>query len=435
MDHHRGTEPTSEFDLSHSTTTVRTKNIVALFAGIGGLELGLHRTGNYRTEVAVELMPEARAVLEHRFELKQGTSALNDVTDPRLPLRLPGRIDMLTAGFPCQDLSQAGRTAGIQGARSGLILHVLDIIERRDPVSRPDWVLLENVAFMRHIGGGTAMHTVLERLTKLGYAWAYRQLDSNAFGLPQRRKRIFFVACKFGLGDPRDVLLADDAVRPRPPKGPAWETGTPCGFYWTEGNRGVGWAHDAVPALKGGSTVQIPSPPAIVHPKEGLVLPTIEDAEALQGFSRGWTEPAIGKGRDRNGRMRWYLVGNAVSVPVSQWIGTRLSQPGCYSPDERHAKPFRGQRWPAAAWRVSPDAPVMESSESDWPLDQVARAQLGLSTRTLNELLADSSGRPPLSKRAASGFLSRFSRSTLLKRTDNDLREALIRTLQRHTEQ
>lgn len=318
------------------------KNVVALFAGIGGLELGLHKSGRYRTEVAAELMPEARAVLTHQFDLREGQSALADVTDSGFPARLPGRIGLLTAGFPCQDLSQAGRTAGIQGARSGLILYVLDIIEQRTPARRPDWILLENVAFMRHIGGGSAMKIVLDRLTELGYAWAYRQLDSHAFGVPQRRKRIYFIACKIGLGDPRNVLLADDAIRPRPPKGPGWKQGTACGFYWTEGNRGVGWAHDAVPALKGGSTVQIPSPPAIVHPDEGLVLPTIEDAEALQGFSRGWTRPAIGRGRDRNGRMRWYLVGNAVSVPVSQWIGARLTTPGVYAPEKRRVQRFTG---------------------------------------------------------------------------------------------
>lgn len=412
----------------------RTKNIVALFAGIGGLELGLHRTGGFKTELAVELMPEARAVLAHRFDLTDGVSALEDVTDPKLPSQLPDRIDMLTAGFPCQDFSQAGRTAGIEGARSGLILHVLDIIEARSGPHRPDWILLENVAFMRHIGRGSAMRIVLDRLTELGYAWAYRQLDSNAFGIPQRRKRIYFVACKFGLGDPRDVLLADDAERPQAPKGPGWKSDTACGFYWTEGNRGIGWAHDAVPALKGGSTVQIPSPPAVVHPQEGLVLPTIEDAEALQGFERGWTTPAIGQGRDRNGRMRWYLVGNAVSVPVSQWIGARLAAPGAYSPDDRGAHPFTGQKWPPAAWRVSPDEPVMVSGESDWPLDREARDQLGLTTRSLAELLAESQGRRPLSQRAAKGFLNRFRDSDLLKRTDETLRKALLAELLQHVQ-
>jgi DNA (cytosine-5)-methyltransferase 1 len=408
-----------------------TGNIVALFAGIGGLELGLHRSGRFHTELAVELMPEARACLVERFGLREGHSALEDVTDSALPSKLPTKIDILTAGFPCQDLSQAGKLAGIQGARSGLILHVLDVLERRSEAQRPNWLLLENVAFMRHIGGGEAMRIVLDRLTHLGYAWAYRQLDTNAFGLPQRRSRVFFVACKFGLDDPRAVLLTDDATRPPQPSGPTWENGMACGFYWTEGNRGVGWGFDAVPALKGGSTVQIPSPPAIVHPTEGLVLPTIEDAEALQGFDRGWTKPAIGKGRDRNGRMRWYLVGNAVSVPVSEWVGARLARPQPY-PKERigQCHPVAGTRWPAAGWRVEPGQPAMESPESDWPLDQQTRDELGLKTQSLAELLAESnSPRSPLSERAARGFMNRFERSSLLEQSDPALRSALLSLL------
>lgn len=435
MDDHRPQVVMDFAEKPSPSADTPTDSIVALFAGIGGLELGLHRSGHYHMELAVELMPEARACLVERFGLREGHSALEDVTDSALPSKLPRRIDILTAGFPCQDLSQAGKLAGIQGARSGLILHVLDIVARRPETQRPDWLLLENVAFMRHIGGGEAMRIVLDRLTQLGYAWAYRQLDTNAFGLPQRRSRVYFVACKFGLDDPRAVLLTDDASRPVQPSGPAWEDGTACGFYWTEGNRGVGWGYDAVPALKGGSTVQIPSPPAIVHPTEGLVLPTIEDAEALQGFDRGWTEPAIGKGRDRNGRMRWYLVGNAVSVPVSQWIGARLTNPEPY-PQERidRCQPLVGSRWPAAAWRVEPGEPVMQSPESTWPLSQETRDELGLRTQSLAELLAESSSpRSPLSERAARGFMTRFEKSNLLVQSDPALRDALLRKLAEHT--
>lgn len=426
-----GLDSTSE---PHTSDVSPTDNVVALFAGIGGLELGLHRSGRYHTEVAVELMPEARACLVERFGLREGVSALADVMDSTLLSKLPSRINLLTAGFPCQDLSQAGKLAGIQGARSGLILHVLDILKQRPEAQRPDWLLLENVAFMRHIGGGEAMRIVLDRLTELGYSWAYRQVDTNAFGLPQRRTRLYFVACKFGLGDPRAVLLSDDSIRPPKPRGPTWKEGMACGFYWTEGNRGVGWGFDAIPALKGGSTLQIPSPPAVVHPSEGLVLPTIEDAEALQGFDRGWTAPAINKGRDRDGRMRWYLVGNAVSVPVSQWVGARLTSPSPY-PEQRidRCRPLSGSQWPAAAWRIEPGAPAMGSPESDWPLDQATRDGLGLKTQSLVELLAGSdSPRAPLSKRAARGFMSRFARSSLLEQSDPYLRDELLRKLADH---
>jgi DNA (cytosine-5)-methyltransferase 1 len=66
----------------------------------------------------------------------------------------------------------------------------------------------------------------------------------------------------------------------------------------------------------------IPSPPAIVLPDGDVVLPLIQDLERLQGFPIDWTEPAV---QSQDGRLRWTLVGNAVSVPVSQWLGRRLS--------------------------------------------------------------------------------------------------------------
>src|SRR5262245_59574290 len=100
-------------------------------------------------------------------------------------------------------------------------------------------------------------------------------------GIPQRRERVYIVASR--VGDPRDVLLVDDAGAPEAPDLERWRS-VACGFYWTEGLRGLGWAFDAVPTLKGGSTIGIPSPPAIVLRSGAIVQPDIRDAERLQGF-------------------------------------------------------------------------------------------------------------------------------------------------------
>ena len=94
-----------------------------------------------------------------------------------------------------------------------------------------------------------------------------------------------------------------------------------CGFYWTEGIRGLGWAFDAIPTLKGGSTVGIPSPPAIILPDGIIVKLNIQDAERIQGFEAGWTQPAELVARPG---MRWKLVGNAVTVGAAEWIGRRI---------------------------------------------------------------------------------------------------------------
>jgi DNA (cytosine-5)-methyltransferase 1 len=325
--------------------------------------------------------PSATAVLEARFP---GILVHPDVRTLR---ELPAGVDLVAAGFPCQDLSQAGKTAGIGGDRSGLVGEVFRLLETQ----RVPWLLLENVPFMLQLGRGRALEVILAALERLGYRWAYRVIDTRAFGLPQRRERVFFVATLEG--DPRDVLLADDVGEP-PPLDPA---GFACGFYWTEGIRGLGWAVNAVPTLKGGSTIGIPSAPAIWMPDGTMVKPDIRDAERMQGFDSGWTEPAeavVKRG------YRWKLVGNAVTVDVAEWLGERLAMPGAYTP--AGTRPLkRGSPWPRAAWNMGDGrhaAPV-----SAYPVRRRAA--------TLHKFLKY---RPDLlSAKGAAGFLSRARSGSL----------------------
>lgn len=279
--------------------------IAALFAGIGGLELGLHEAG-HETELTCEIWQPAVAVLAARFP---GVRNHLDVAKLK---SLPKSVDLLTAGFPCQDLSQAGMTAGINGKKSGLVDHVFRLLDTRPiPV-----VVLENVSFMLQLDKGAAMDRLTRAFEERGYRWAYRTVNSLAF-LPQRRERVFFVASRCDL-DPESVLFADDVT----PLAPQTALTTHAhGFYWTEGTRGLGWATDAVPTLKNGSTVGIPSPPAILMPDGRIIKPDIRDAERLQGFAEDWTAAAPE-------RSRWSLAGNAVTVPVAAWLGRRLAKPG-----------------------------------------------------------------------------------------------------------
>src|SRR6185312_12963694 len=123
-----------------------THKVAGLFAGIGGLERGLHRAG-HQTVLLCENDPGAMAVLRMRFpdvKYHPDVTALG---------KLPRSTTLVAAGFPCQDLSQAGLTAGIGGSRSGLVEEVFRLIgEHRTP-----WVLLENVPFMLQLGRGRAM--------------------------------------------------------------------------------------------------------------------------------------------------------------------------------------------------------------------------------------------------------------------------------------
>lgn len=357
---------------------------VGLFAGIGGIELGLARAGHH-TKLLCEIDPAARAVLEARFP---GLPVHEDV---RTLDALPAGTGLLAAGFPCQDLSQAGKTVGIEGSRSGLVGEVFRLLRGQ----QVPWVLLENVPFMLQLSKGRAMEVIVASLEELGYRWAYRVVNSRAFGLPQRRERVILLASLDE--DPRDSLFADEAPEPPVPVDALGKVA--CGFYWTEGIRGLGWAVDAVPTLKGGSTIGIPSPPAIVLPSGEIVTPDLRDAERMQGFEEDWTSPAM-QVIKRGGR--WKLVGNAVTVDVAEWVGHRLRHP---SAEGRNVSgtPLTnaGSAWPKVAWNVG-------DGRFTAPLSTYPTAKTGA---PLHEFLRFPMR--PLSHKATTGFLHRTRKGTL----------------------
>lgn len=381
-----------------SSRKVSTKLIVSgLFAGIGGLEEGFRQAG-HESSLLCEFDESARRVLEMRFTDAEIS------TDVRTLKTLP-ECDVLTAGFPCQDLSQVGRRRGLSGPNSGLVEHVFRLLRQRK--TPPQWVVLENVPFMLTLDGGSAIRAITEALEAMGFSWAYRTIDARAFGLPQRRRRVILLASK--AHDPRPALLNLDATTPEVPA----RNSHACGFYWTEGNTGLGWAIDSVPPLKGGSALHIPSPPAIWFPRRRLIAtPAIEDAERLQGFAAGWTE--IPDGDPREARKRWRMIGNAVSVPMAKWIAEQLTT--------RHSEfvlddtdtvdfPIKGS-WPSSAWCFK--GKRRRAVVSEWP---VATPNKHLSAFLKYDVV-------PLSKKATSGFHSRLTRSSL--RYDADFCRDLV---------
>lgn len=358
-------------------------DVVGLFAGIGGIELGLHAAG-HKSVLLCEIEPSACRVLQTQFP---NVTLHNDVqTLDQLP-----KVDLLVAGFPCQDLSQAGRTAGITGSRSGLVSHVFRLMKS----SNPKWVMLENVPFMLQLDKGEAMRYLASELKRLGYRWAYRVVDSRSFGLPQRRQRVVLLASK--TEDPRSVLFADEAGEPQDPKDPK-----AYGFYWTEGLKGLGWAVEAVPTLKGGSTVGIPSPPAIWFvDTDEIATPDIRDAERMQGFPEDWTASAVIDPSKKN-TPRWKLVGNAVSVPLARWVGDRLREPGAYD-GSKDLPLCKKTAWPTAAWADHDGVPRVALGISKWPKSEPRPRMREFLRHPVT----------PLSERATNGFLSRAERSTL----------------------
>lgn len=351
----------------------------------------------------------ARRVLRDRF--------------PQAPLHgdvahfAPDReCELLTAGFPCTDLSHAGGKAGIFGPASGLVVHVFRIAG----LSQPEWIVLENVPNLLSLHSGAGMAHLTEQLDGLGYRWAYRTVDARTTGLPQRRPRVLLLASLHH--DPAAILLADPGrttsetvcADPASKPGDVEESADPraWGFYWTEGRNGLGLVADAIPTLKGGSTLGLPSAPAIWIPEapqgRRFVLPSVQDGEALQGLPRGWTTAAVVPGELD---LRWKLIGNAVPTGIGAWIGHRLrtrahttvETPRRHGGEEQPPADQaidRTRRWPPAgrgdltgAWR---------SEAGPWPS--------GTDHTALHDLVEVDAARP-LSHRAVTGFLKRLDES------------------------
>jgi DNA (cytosine-5)-methyltransferase 1 len=162
--------------------------VVSLFAGVGGFDLAFERAGA-ETVAVCEIDAGCREVLARRFPGAKQFTDVRALRGEELP-----EFDLLTFGFPCQDLSTAGQRKGLKGKRSGLFYEVVRIIKK----TQPRWLLWENVAGLLHCGAGGDMRAVLGELCKLGYSGAWAVLDAKHFGVPQQRRRVF--GC-FALGD------------------------------------------------------------------------------------------------------------------------------------------------------------------------------------------------------------------------------------------
>lgn len=185
----------------------------SLFSGIGGFDAAFAAAG-MEPVLHVEREPDCLSVLRRHWADVQHCNDIEKLRAYREP-RNAGRHaaefvrpELICGGFPCQDLSVAGKRAGLAGGRSGLWF----VFRRVIALQRPRWVCIENVPGLLSSNGGRDMGTILWSLGQLGYGWAYRVLDAQWFGVAQRRRRVFIVGC---LGDCRragEVLFESDSL-------------------------------------------------------------------------------------------------------------------------------------------------------------------------------------------------------------------------------
>jgi len=158
--------------------------VLDLFAGIGGFSLGLERTGGFETGAFCEIDPKARLVLSKHWPDVPIFEDITTLTKERLTSI--GPIDVITGGFPCQDISLAGKGAGLEGSRSGLWYEYHRIIEE----TQPKYAIIENVSALRSRG----LDQVLRSLSEIGYDAEWHCIPASVVGAPHRRDRIWIVA-------------------------------------------------------------------------------------------------------------------------------------------------------------------------------------------------------------------------------------------------
>jgi len=186
---------------------------VSLFAGVGGFEIAM-KNHNVKVVASVEIDKNCQSVLSRHFP---ESKIFSDVTQVKGSDLIEAGFEpsrgIITGGFPCQDLSVAGKRAGLAGERSGLFWHIARLVEE----TQTEYFVLENVPGLLSSNKGADFGLVIGTMAELGYSVAWRVLDAQYFGVPQRRKRVFIVGRRTGNeSDPAKVLFERDSVRRNP---------------------------------------------------------------------------------------------------------------------------------------------------------------------------------------------------------------------------
>ena len=296
--------------------------VASFFAGIGGFDLGFQREG-HEIVFHCEIDSFCQQVLSYHWP---DVPLVEDIKNISHASTLPA-ADIWCGGFPCQDVSLArgGPRAGLKGERTGLFYQFAELIGQ----ALPSIVLLENVPGLLSSHGGRDFGIILKTLDSFGYAVGWRVLNSRYFGVPQSRERLFIVGYH---RDPRraaailfepQCCARNSATSQKSGK----ESISP--FKQSVGNARKGPIVQrlgyCLAATSGRHTGTDWSRTYVSYPDAVRRL-TPEEAERLQGFPTGWTHlPHFEDDqKEKYDSPRYFSPGNAVSVPVAQWLAARI---------------------------------------------------------------------------------------------------------------
>jgi site-specific DNA-cytosine methylase len=282
-----------------------------LFAGIGGFDVGMEQAG-WECKFQVEWDKHCRSVLDRHWADVEKWSDVRNVNGRFLP-----PVDCIIFGSPCQDLSQAGKRAGLDGGRSSLFFEAIRIVkEMRDATAGiyPRWIIWENVAGALNSNRGADFGKVLDTMAEAGaLVIEWKLLDSKYFGIPQVRRRVFVVA---GFDSDSTDPSSTQIFPVNESSERNIQKGNTVAFYRSHGRQdqfGVG----VTPPLKTVATVCVVS--ETLRPRQLTPL----ECERLQGYPEDHTRWAA-DGTELSDAQRFKQVGNGVTTPVARWVGEQL---------------------------------------------------------------------------------------------------------------
>lgn len=302
-------------ELTESDTQPKTYRVNSFFAGIGGFDIGFERHG-FNTVYLCEINDYCNEVLSTHWPSVERATDICAINSDDIP-----EAEVWCGGFPCQDISVARGSAkrlGLDGTRSGLFFEYAALIEKK----MPEVVIIENVAGLFNSNGGRDFGVILQRMTELGYAVAWRQLNSRYFGVPQSRLRVYL--CCWRRSPMKALRVMFD------PEG-AWKPTNERKDFITEASAPneypkVPRVAYCLAATSGRHTGTDWSRTYIVC-EDCVRRMTPIEYERLQGFPDYWTLPeSYDPNDDDTDTLRYTAIGNAVSIPVVEWIAKRVNQ-------------------------------------------------------------------------------------------------------------
>ena len=273
---------------------------LSLFSGIGGFDLALQNLG-HEIIGACEIKNESRQIYARHFGNTRIYRDVKDINEKELP-----DFDLLVAGFPCQAFSAAGLGKGFQDTRGTLFFDIARIAEEK----KPQYLLLENVEGLLTNDNGRTFTKILVVLHEIGYDVEWQVINSKYF-VPQNRPRIFIIGHLRGKSQPRVFPIREHEMGI--PERRCYQVAKLSNRKFESSGR-IYSTKGCARALKaecGDKTGHY-----IIDDKPSFLTPI--ECERLQGFPDGWT-----KGFAKT--IRQTMIGNAVSVPVIEFLITSLT--------------------------------------------------------------------------------------------------------------